>query len=150
MTATRPARAIPGRGHTLRRTAGSPTILGRALRRSPTIFTCLAAALLLALPPGGSARPPNQPLFAFGRAGGTIEPFTLRIETDGTLDTSGDVWLARPSTQLSPARLASLLRYAGTQRFWSLPGSTLCPGSLPDFASSYIAIHTASKTRTVK
>ena len=134
----------------LRRTAGSSMIRGRALRRSPTVCACVVAALWLALPTGGSARPPNQPLFELGRVGGTIEPFTVRIETDGTLDSSGAVRLARPNTQLSQARLASLLRYAQTQRFWSLPRLTACRGSLPDFASFYVTIHTASKTRTVK
>jgi hypothetical protein len=107
----------------------------------------LAAALLLGAPAGGAAQ--TQPLVQFGRTGGNIEPFTVAINTDGTLSQSGDVRLAKPDTRLSQARIAGLLRYARTQRFWSLPRHTFCRGSLPDFASSFITIHTASKTRTV-
>ena len=109
----------------------------------------LAAALLLAIPAGAVARTSQQPLFEFGRAGGNIEPFSVQIRTDGTLASSGDVKLRRPQTQLSQTRLAALLKYARTQHFWSLSRQTLCPGSLPDFASSYVTIHSAGKTRTV-
>lgn len=108
----------------------------------------LAAALLLALPAGGAAQ--TQPLFQFGRAGGNIEPFTVTINTDGTLSPSGDVRLTKPDTRLSRARLAALLKYARTQHFWSLAPRTFCSGSLPDFASQYVTIHTAGKTRTVR
>jgi hypothetical protein len=109
----------------------------------------IAAALLLAFPAGGVARANQQPLFEFGRVGGNIEPYTVQIKTDGTLGSSGDVKLAKPRTRLSQARLAALLRYARTQHFWSLAPRTFCRGSLPDFASTYVTIHSAGKTRTV-
>src|SRR5262245_8068212 len=130
----------------LRRTAASRFDLGRALRRSPQVLV-LAATLLLVTPVGGAAQ--MQPLFRFGRIGGTIEPYTVTINTDGTLSQSGDVRLAKPETHLSQARLASLLRYATKQRFWSLRRHTLCRGSLPDFASFFVTISTATKTRMV-
>src|SRR5580765_1462773 len=154
MPATRPARATRGRGHTLRRIAASHVVRGRALQRSPTVYPSsmrwtlvLATALLLGIPAGGAAQ--TSPLFQFGRTGGTIEPFTVAINTDGTLSVSGDVRLAKPNTRLSHTRLATLLRYARTQHFWSLPGRTACRGSLPDFAGFFVTIHTASKSRTV-
>src|SRR5580765_8872679 len=138
MPATRPARATRGRGHTLRRIAASHFVRGRALRRSPTVYPSsmrwtlvLATALLLGIPAGGAAQ--TSPLFQLGRTGGTIEPFTVAINTDGTLSASGDVRLAKPGTTLTQAQLATLLRYAQTQRFWSLPRRTLCRTSLPDF-----------------
>ena len=106
----------------------------------------VAAALLFAFPAAGTAV--QQPLFELGRMGGNIEPFTVTIQTDGTVDHTGDVRLAHPGTQLSSARLAALLRLARTQRFWTLPRRTLCPGALPDFASLYVTIHTGT-TRTV-
>jgi hypothetical protein len=110
----------------------------------------LAVALALALAAGAAAQPTPEPLFQFGRTGGNIEPYTVTINRDGTLDSSGFVRLAKPDTHLSQARLASLLRYARTQRFWTLPKRRICKGSLPDFAAQYVTIHTVSKTRTVR
>ena len=73
----------------------------------------------------------------------------MQIQTDGRIDHTGPVRLAKPDTQLSRARLAVLVRYARTQRFWSLPRMTLCRDSLPDFASLFVTIHTGGRTRTV-
>lgn len=106
----------------------------------------VAAALLFAFPAAGTAGP--QPLFELGRMGGNIEPFTVAIQSDGTLEHTGDVRLAQPGKQLSTARLAALMQLARTQRFWALPHRTLCPGALPDVASLYVTIHTGT-TRTV-
>lgn len=106
----------------------------------------VAAALLFVFPAAGTAA--QKPLFELGRMGGNIEPFTVTIQTDGTIDHTGDVRLAYPGTQLSIARLAALMQLARTQRFWSLPHRTLCPGALPDVASLYVTIHTGT-TRTV-
>lgn len=107
----------------------------------------VAAALLFVFPAAGTAA--QKPLFELGRMGGNIEPFTVTIQTDGTIDHTGDVRLAYPGTQLSIARLAALMQLARTQRFWSLPHRTLCPGALPDVASLYVTIHTGGRTRTV-
>ena len=110
----------------------------------------LAAALLLAFPAAGAARTSQQPLFEFGRGSGNIEPFTVQIRTDGTLESEGDVKLAKPQTRLTQARLAALLNYARRQHFWSLATRTFCAGSLPDFATNFVTIHAAGKTRTVR
>jgi len=108
-----------------------------------------AALVLLTFPAGGSARTSQQPLFVFGRSGGNIEPYTVQIKSDGTLQSTGSVRLAKPQTRLSQARLAALVRSARTQHFWSLPSRTFCRTSLPDFASLYVTINAAGKTRTV-
>ena len=108
-----------------------------------------AVLLLLAFPTGGAALLTQQPLFEFGRTGGNIEPFSVQINTDGTIDHTGPVQFAKPGTRLSQARLAALVRYARTQQFWSLQARTSCAGSLPDFAAPYVTIHSAGKTRTV-
>ena len=108
----------------------------------------LAAALLLALPAAASSAR-GQPVFEFGRVGGNIASFRVTIQADGRITSSGPVRLAHPDTRLSAARLATLLRVARTQRFWALPRRTLCPDSLPDFASRFVTIHTGGRTRTV-
>jgi hypothetical protein len=109
----------------------------------------LTALVLLAFSGHGAARASGEPLFEFGRSGGNIEPFRVQIQSDGTIDHSGPVRFAKPGTRLSQARLGALLRYARTQRFWSLPPQTFCGDSLPDFASLYVTISSAGKTRTV-
>ena len=109
----------------------------------------LATSALLALPAAGAARTREGPSFAFGRIGGNIVPFRVEIRSDGTLERSGPVRLAHPDARLSAHRLAGLVRFARTQRFWSLPPTVRCRGSLPDFASLFVTIRTAGKTRTV-
>ena len=139
-----------------RRTAASrSSFRGRALRRSPPGYragvrrAASLAAVLLAVLAGGSARTAPQPLFQFGRIGGNIQPFRVAIGADGTVAHSGPVRLANPNVRLSKARLGALLRYARTQRFWSLRRRTLCRDALPDVASLFVTIHTAARTRTV-
>jgi hypothetical protein len=105
------------------------------------------AALVLAFPAAGASA--RQPLFEFGRTGGNIAPFTVDVQADGTIQTSGPVRLAHPNRQLSRPRLATLLRLAHVQRFWSLPHRRLCHDALPDFASLFVTIRSGGKTRTV-
>ena len=109
----------------------------------------LATSALLALPAAGAARAREDPSFAFGRIGGNIVPFRVEIRADGTLERSGPVRLAHPDARLSLQRLAGLVRFARTQRFWSLPQRIRCRGSLPDYAYLFVTIRTADKTRTV-
>jgi hypothetical protein len=109
----------------------------------------LATSALLALPAAGGARTREGPSFAFGRIGGNIVPFRVEIRADGTLERSGPVRLAHPDARFSAQRLAGLVRFARTQRFWSLPLTIRCRGSLPDYAYLFVTIRTAEKTRTV-
>ena len=108
----------------------------------------VAAFVLLAFPAAGAAAS-GQPLFEFGRSGGNIDPFSVQIQSDGTIDHTGPVRFAKPGTRLSQARLAALLRYARTQGFWSQPPRTFCGASLPDYASLYVTISSAGNTRIV-
>jgi len=110
----------------------------------------LVTVFALVLAAGAAARPTPQPVFQFGRAGGNIEPYTVTIYDNGTLDSTGPVRLANPDTHLSQARVAALLRYARTQLFWTLPKQRICPASLPDFAAQFVTIQTPTKTRTVR
>jgi hypothetical protein len=110
----------------------------------------VVAALALTVVAGAAARPAARPLFELGRFGGNIQPYAVTIYADGTLGSTGPVRLAKPHAHLSQTRLAMLVRYARTQGFWSLPPRTFCPDSLPDLASQYVTVHTATKTRTVR
>lgn len=105
--------------------------------------------MLLGFLRGGAAAAPGQTVFEFGRVGGNIAPFTVQIRADGTVRHSGPVRLAHRDVRLSQRRLAALRAYARAQGFWSLRRLTLCRGSLPDFASLYVAIHTGDRTRRV-
>jgi hypothetical protein len=114
------------------------------------LVAALLAAVLLVLTGGGSAGGTSGPArFELGRIGGNIAPFTVEIRANGTLRSSGAVRLAHPRTRLPNARLVALLREAQGAGFWSLPRRTLCRGSLPDFASLYVTVHTGTRMRRV-
>ncbi len=85
--------------------------------------------------------------FAFGRTGGNIEPFTITIAGNGSVTANGPVRPLR--RQLGPRDLASLVNVVDAQRFFSLPRSVRCPGTLPDFASNFVTVRTRRASRTV-
>ena len=106
-----------------------------------------ATAVGLALAaPGSSARNPS---FAFGRVGGNIQPYTVKITSGGTLSATGPVRLRNPDKQLSSTALTGLVKLAVKERFFSLPHRIVCTGSLPDFASMFVTVSTATRERTV-
>jgi hypothetical protein len=109
----------------------------------------VVAALALVLPAGGTARPPTQPPFSFGRIGGNIVPFTVSINADGAVTHTGPVEPSNPNVVVSQARRLALLALARRKGFWSLPRRTLCPDSLPDVASLFVTIHSGARTHTV-
>jgi hypothetical protein len=106
-----------------------------------------ALALGLALAASGSSA--RNPSFAFGRIGGNIQPYTVKISPRGTLSTNGPVALRNPDKKLSATALASLLKLATRERFFSLPRRISCAGALPDFASMFVTVSTATRTKTV-
>jgi hypothetical protein len=124
---------------------------GRALRRPPAalLLAAFAAAALIAIPAGAGGGTAAKPVFTFGRTGGNIAPFAVVIRSDGTVGRSGPVRLARPHVRISKTRRAALLAYARSQSFWSLRTMTICPKTLPDFASLYVTIRTSTRTRRV-
>ena len=96
-----------------------------------------AAALLLA--PAASA----STGYAFGRTDGNIAPFTVSISPAGAVTVSGPARVGRSS--LTAAQLATLRTAIEDARLGALPVRTVCVGTLPDFASSFIR----TGTRTV-
>jgi hypothetical protein len=95
----------------------------------------LAAAVLVAgVPSGGAA----GTAYEFGRAGGNILPYTVTISASGVVRASGPVAVGR--TRLDASRLAALHRLVLTLRFAALPARTLCTGTLPDAAATFIRV----------
>lgn len=90
----------------------------------------LAAALLL----------PGKHGFEFGRTGGNIMPFTVTISAGGRVQASGPVQAGR--TTLTKAQLATLVLVASQVRFSALPAATMCTGTLPDVATSFVRVGT--------
>lgn len=113
------------------------------------VAALLAAVLLVLARAGGASETAGQARFELGRTGGNIAQFSVVIRPDGTIGHSGPVRLEHASIRLSTARRATLLRYADTQGFWSLPSLKLCRDTLPDEASLYVTIHTAARTHRV-
>ena len=94
----------------------------------------LAAALVCALAPACA----SAARYSFGRAGGNIEPFTISITSNGAVYATGPVKVGRMS--LTAAQLAAIARSVSAADFSTLPGTTLCLGTLPDFAASWISV----------
>ena len=90
------------------------------------------AALVVALAATSAAS--ASPRYAFGRAGGSIVPFTVTIGPTGRIAVSGPARVRR--TTLTAAQLSALA--AVVARLAGLPTRTFCPGSLPDFASQFV------------
>lgn len=97
----------------------------------------LALVATLAAPAGGAATAPS---FAFGRTGGNIIPFTVTISAGGRVQASGPVQAGR--TTLTKAQLATLVLVASQVRFSALPAATMCTGTLPDVATSFVRVGT--------
>jgi hypothetical protein len=96
----------------------------------------LVAALIVAIaaPAASAAR------YSFGRQGGNIEPYTVAISTSGAVTTSGPVKVGR--TRLTARQLRSLANTVAAAGFSTLPATTFCLGTLPDFASGWVAVGT--------
>jgi hypothetical protein len=106
------------------------------------------SATILALLLGGVA-PAQHDTFAFGRTGGNIRPYTVAISARGVVTATGPVRLAHPGRRVAAATLRQLEQIVKTTRFFSFPTLTLCPGSLPDFASSFVAVKSGTRHRRV-
>ncbi len=104
------------------------------MTRTLIVGTTLAA--LLSVP---TASAPPVPAISFGRGGGNILPYTVTISATGHVTAVG---VTAHKTVLLAATVKALLRLAATERFSSQPSLTLCPSTLPDFASPWIRIGT--------
>jgi hypothetical protein len=107
----------------------------------------LALVAAAALPAQGGAGSSTAISFAFGRIGGNIAPFTVRIAADGSVSSAGPV---RPlKSRLDPSGVARLAAVEAAQRFFALPLVIRCPNTLPDFASQFVTVRRAGAARRV-
>jgi hypothetical protein len=108
----------------------------------------VALAVPLVVLAGGGARKQTPPSFAFGRNGGNILPFTVKIARDGTVTaTSSSQTPAYP--KLSLAVRNALAQLAQAEGFFTMSTSVACSGTNPDVAAQYVTVSAGGKTRTV-
>lgn len=98
----------------------------------------LLAVVLAAAAIAPAAGASGKTGFAFGRAGGSIRPFTVVITTDGAVRATGSAGVGR--RRLTLLQLGTLNRLAATSDFGSLAPRTDCPGTLPDVALTFIRV----------
>jgi len=99
-----------------------------------TLLTVVMFAAFFA--PAAGAAPKTG--FAFGQAGGNIQPFSVVIGIDGSVRITGRATVGL--MHLTRVQLGELNRLAVTTDFGALPELTNCKGSLPDFATSFIRV----------
>lgn len=129
-----------------RRVRAAAGRVNRPSDRYPRRTSLALSTTILALLFSGAA-PAQHDTFAFGRTGGNIRPYTVTISVRGVVTAKGPVRHAR--RKVPAAALRRLERLAAATRFFSLPKLTLCPGSLPDFASSFVTVKAAAHHRRV-
>jgi hypothetical protein len=101
-----------------------------------------------ALLPAPAAQAKASLAFAFGRKGGTILPFEVKIFSDGSVSVKGPVRRIERVT-VSPNGLAALRKLAQAERFFSMPGFTRCPEPIGGLATSYIRVRIGNRDKTV-
>ena len=100
----------------------------------------LALAAVVVLLGAQGAQASSRPTIAFGRSGGNIQPFTVTISPSGRLSAQGPVKLSRPSVTISSDAVRGALALAKAEGFFRMRRTTACPGTLPDFASSFVTV----------
>jgi hypothetical protein len=129
----------------------------------------VAAVLLLAVSPGvslaqasGSLACPaskthalpkvssrTTPVFTIGVKGGSLRPWTIKINLDGTITATG----TSANSQLSDSKnaLGALMKLADANGFFSLKKSVGCLSGAgnPDVSTRFISIHTSTGTKHV-
>jgi hypothetical protein len=103
-------------------------------RRAPTLLGILVTFLLAA----DAAGAPQPTGFAFGRMGGNIKPYTVRIENDGVVRVKGPAMIGRK--RLSAAQIGRLNLKAVEVGFAKLPARRSCAQALPDVAYTFIRV----------
>jgi len=88
---------------------------------------------------GSAASRQTAPSFAFGRTGGNIVPFTVRIGKDGRVTSSGPVQVTATGPLSLPLR-NGLARLARAEGFFALPTSIPCSGINPDVAGRFVTV----------
>lgn len=117
--------------------------------RTALVLLLTAVVLAAAVPGAVAGRDAAQTSvsFAFGRTGGNIAPFTVSIAEDGSVTAKGPVHSSR--SRLTQRKLAQLARVVMSEHFFSLRRQIVCPGTLPDFAFSFVTVRSVGGARTV-
>lgn len=106
-------------------------------------------AVPLAVLAGGTAQRQSSPTFAFGRSGGNIVPFTVRIGRDGRVTSSGPVHVTATAAPLSLPLRNGLAKLAQAEAFFSMPVLISCGGVNPDVAGRFVTVTAGGKSHTV-
>jgi hypothetical protein len=101
------------------------------MRQVLTTFVLAAAAALCPTAQASAALPG----LSFGRSGGNIRPYTVSISASGRVTSNG---MTVRNRQVSATALRSLRALVLAARLSRLPALTLCPGTLPDFATVWV------------
>jgi hypothetical protein len=94
--------------------------------------------LTLFLAADAPAAPPPPYGFAFGRLGGNIRPYTVRIANTGVVKVEGPARVGRKL--LAPAVIGGLNLKAVEVAFARLPKARSCARALPDVAYTFIRV----------
>jgi hypothetical protein len=89
-----------------------------------------------------------QPSFSFGRKGGTILPFNVKIFPDGRVVVTGEVRTLERVT-VTPQALAALRKLTKAERFFSMPKFAACQESVGGLATNYIRVRIGKRVKTV-
>jgi len=114
----------------------------RFVKRS--LAVCLVAAAVLTSAAGAKV----QPAFTFGRRGGTIRPFTVKIFPDGRVLATGAIRIIEHVT-VTPEALAALRKLANAEHFFAIRAYTDCHGTVGGLASNYIRVRLGRRAKTV-
>jgi len=98
------------------------------------------------LPPNAT---PSTTIVTFGIKGGNILPWKAVFKYGGSVKVIGR---SKTRTHLTDPEntLNGIITLANAEGFFSMPSTTNCTGTLPDVASTYIAIKTTSGTKRVQ
>jgi hypothetical protein len=109
----------------------------------------VALAVPLVVFAGGAGKHQSPPTFAFGRSGGNIVPFTVRIGKDGRVTTSGPVHVTAIDAPLVLPLRNGLAKLAQAEGLFSMPMLISCAGVNPDVAGRFVNVTAGGKSRTV-
>jgi hypothetical protein len=118
----------------------------RRYRGGVRALAVVSAAVAAALTASGAGAA-ERVSYVFGWNGGNVMPATLTIAADGHVTVVGPPKPQR--LQVSASRLAATWKVVVDERFFALR-SVNCPKTLPDFATEFITVRTATRAKTVR
>ena len=115
--------------------------------RAPSV--ALLAACALAVPtPTSAAGAKDSLAFSFGRKGGTILPFNVKIYASGRVTVTGAVRTLERVT-VTAQGLSALKTLTRAEHFFSMPVFAPCQGSVGGLATNYIRVRIGNRDKTV-